>query len=532
MEKVCDECYLELQAAWRLRSKIQFTDSIFRTYRNRLCNVDTVEFFTMDDEEVELACHECDQFFKYDDLLDHIADAHGNDHLPECAFCETLLACQAASNVDDEYEILSCDDDGEFSADATNPGAEEDTANSSDEERLLSERPAKRSRGSNSSPNAVRLRHGCHVCNTTYSRRIKLKEHLKLKHNILEVPEETEIPLSNEAVYQAAARKARKPKQETEIVYGCPHCTVTYTRKPKLKDHLLQKHNIKGLPKQLIILERKNTTTSTANEPVICTLCPKQKVFQCSRSLRRHISNTHKIEVKEEYDPKLECPTCHARLADVPSYQKHLLTHTPLFYPCSICDESFPQRRERRDHELNCYILDAARNVSRQCIACGEIVPDSKALKEHRQVVHNGVFDQKKPVTGYNCHLCDKTFGKTQLIMDHLDHHGSVACRACSKSYPNTKRLNIHHRNEHNGHAVLTCTECGKKLSRPEKLIEHMWTHTGFICNICQMSFTTRKDIYEHRREMHNKKGVDCSDQIQEEEEIVIEEVIEGEVAY
>lgn len=105
-EQVCEQCVEKLRSAWSIRKKVQLTDAIIQTFRNRVANKESTHIFTLD-EQVELACHECDQIYKYDDLLEHIASVHGTDHLPTCQFCETLLACQAVSNFDvfkEEFE--------------------------------------------------------------------------------------------------------------------------------------------------------------------------------------------------------------------------------------------------------------------------------------------------------------------------------------------------------------------------------------------------------------------------------------------
>lgn len=105
-EQVCEQCVEKLRSAWAIRKKVQLTDAIIQTFRNRVANKESTHIFTLD-EQVELACHECDQIYKYDDLLEHIASVHGTDHLPTCQFCETLLACQAVSNFDvfkEEFE--------------------------------------------------------------------------------------------------------------------------------------------------------------------------------------------------------------------------------------------------------------------------------------------------------------------------------------------------------------------------------------------------------------------------------------------
>lgn len=100
-DQICPECCDKLQAASILRKRIKFTNSIWTTYKNRLRKEGLpLDPFVLEDEAVDLHCHVCSTSFSYDDLLDHIPTVHGVDHLGDCKFCETLLDCQATSNVD------------------------------------------------------------------------------------------------------------------------------------------------------------------------------------------------------------------------------------------------------------------------------------------------------------------------------------------------------------------------------------------------------------------------------------------------
>lgn len=89
-EIVCQSCVYQLQSTWQLLKRIQLTDYIWKTYRNKLNNITTSDP-VLQDNEVELSCHMCSALFIYDDLLGHIEIAHGTTHLLECQFCATLL---------------------------------------------------------------------------------------------------------------------------------------------------------------------------------------------------------------------------------------------------------------------------------------------------------------------------------------------------------------------------------------------------------------------------------------------------------
>lgn len=43
-----------------------------------------------EDLDVSLNCHMCGQCFNYEDLLAHITNDHGADHLSDCDLCQVL----------------------------------------------------------------------------------------------------------------------------------------------------------------------------------------------------------------------------------------------------------------------------------------------------------------------------------------------------------------------------------------------------------------------------------------------------------
>lgn len=214
--------------------------------------------------------------------------------------------------------------------------------------------------------------------------------------------------------------------------------------------------------------------------------------------------DTNEIEDESsKFKPQFVCPICSAGFSLMSKFDKHLREHNPLPFLCTICDEAFANRGQRKEHELSCLILSATSSAYYKCIPCDFMdIFGVEQLKSHRSIEHSKPEDERMELM-FSCAACEESFDKETELLDHLNTHGDLICNVCERKYPTTAQLKSHYHKCHCAQTSLICPECGQKLSRPDKLMEHMWTHTGFLCNICKITFATRKDAQQHRRQRH-----------------------------
>lgn len=347
--------------------------------------------------------------------------------------------------------------------------------------------------------------YSCNICSASFTKQDLLKTHYHEDHNVAEIIES--LPVATPPIDSPGTTNLLNVDQRP---YVCHVCYKSYDKRDRLVRHLLDSHQI--LQMRTIIPH----PSAADHIPCVCPICEASYAYP--KTLRRHMRTNHNIDKPPPMitKPRFVCPSCPATFSALALCDKHLLEHTPFPFHCSICDLGLAHRGERKNHEIHCVMLDATKNIHWQCIPCGQSVSNGAEMKAHRLAAHPNEIDDSIATIAYNCNLCYQSFEQTQSVLDHLDGHGSVVCRVCEKTYPNTHRLKLHFNREHNFQTSIVCTECGKKLSRPDKLLEHMWTHTGFACNVCKITFATRKEAQQHRKENHLRSS-NSKDEVGEE---------------
>ncbi|XP_055546272.1 zinc finger protein ZFP2-like [Wyeomyia smithii] len=138
----------------------------------------------------------------------------------------------------------------------------------------------------------------------------------------------------------------------------------------------------------------------TGDKPYKCAQCPIG--FARMGDLNKHIKSQH---IKE---PSYECKICLKMFRSSTGYHQHKRKHRTgenvavtddrFGIPCDLCDQSFENRNQRKEHVLTCH----SEGRPYECSTCGKRFKLSGHLKAH-QYTHTGVKEHR-------CDQCPAAF--------------------------------------------------------------------------------------------------------------------------
>lgn len=138
-------------------------------------------------------------------------------------------------------------------------------------------------------------------------------------------------------------------------------------------------------------------------------------------------------------------------------------------------------------------------DIKTVCPVCDCVVPNAKALREHKLTVHN-VTSQ----TRHKCMTCEEVFPNDYKFSEHLRIH-PLECKLCGRLFYRRQNIQLHMR-RHLGIKPYKCDVCEKAFLTKQKLDEHRNIHTGeapIKCNLCDETFRRHSNLVQHRNRHH-----------------------------
>ncbi|XP_062845255.1 zinc finger and SCAN domain-containing protein 12 [Trichomycterus rosablanca] len=141
------------------------------------------------------------------------------------------------------------------------------------------------------------------------------------------------------------------------------------------------------------------------------------------------------------------------------------------------------------------------------CALCDKRYGSTTALNNHMKT-HNS---EREHICGY----CGKGFSRIDLLKSHERTHTGekpYACNLCDKSYGHQGQLRIHKRT-HTGEKPYACPHCEKRFTEHNQLKVHLRTHTGerpYSCSVCTKTFASAGNLRIHLRIHSGEKPYCC----------------------
>lgn len=244
-------------------------------------------------------------------------------------------------------------------------------------------------------------------------------------------------------------------QKRSKGVYHCniENCTETFSSYRGCMKHKHEKHGIKKY---------------------LCNLCGQR--FLINSNLKTHQEWAHKIGESKE------CKICHQVFSGPNTLRSHMLSHaTEYKYNCEICGKVYKYRAGLKVHMDHAHRKDQEKKLF-TCEVCGSTYTKKGSLNHHIIISNHMTEKQKSAMRlAKKCKHCGKLFGCNTKLSRHISQ--------------------VHMREKKH-----SCHFCGKGFDDTSNLRQHLQTHTGEKpnCEICKMSFRSRRKLCGHMMEAHN----------------------------
>ncbi|XP_054637588.1 oocyte zinc finger protein XlCOF6 [Dunckerocampus dactyliophorus] len=252
-------------------------------------------------------------------------------------------------------------------------------------------------------------------------------------------------------------------------------------------------------------------------------------------------SAEYNVAVKEESLPKEEEDSHDRDNIEEEEDGEEVCTESSEFFPCPHCDVSFTDldflekhvkwvhQKEYLAELKKCLSSHAQKSLipKHTCTVCGSTFSSKVYLRVHVRESHPSAPTRRL----HPCPTCVRSFQYLKNLKNHCQRWhsmsvvirgGHLCCVDCGKSFKTTWGQGPHLCHQPHTESEekpicldlgLKCSECGKKLSTPQSLDDHMRIHTGdrpFVCKDCGRRFVERSSWRQHQRIHTGEKPHKC----------------------
>lgn len=262
-----------------------------------------------------------------------------------------------------------------------------------------------------------------------------------------------------------------------------------------------------------------------------CKFC--DKVFVSMLTYRRHLKSLHSNAGFYDF----VCQVCRAVFEDQENFDSHMqIAHpTGRTYPCKVCGQDYANPRSLKRHIVQTHKLELEKEAF-ICQYCDEIFNFEKLMLRHESKMHvnkrvgfMGVsedlqsqrsslsyeqkVDQVIKGAAYPCDQCKRRFATQEGLANHTATHGKMQfkCEECFKEFKFFASYNRHKKVKHTDQldSDLRCEICMQVFLDQESFTIHQQTvhqaQGNFPCDQCGEVFYSKNDLEIHSNITHVK---------------------------
>lgn len=315
----------------------------------------------------------------------------------------------------------------------------------------------------------------CAYCKEIYMSPQDLRIHIDLAHQNADITDHKKMDKNNLA-YKIDITNLK-----------CNICQANFNSISTLKQHLMNKHDIKFYPDvNDYILEFKLSSDEIMN----CALC--HSTFETFKMLLQHMNGHYRNCI---------CDICDLGFINKHRLRNHQRTHEVGTFNCSFCEKIFTTRVRKMCHEK--YTHNSNARYTTNCPQCDQSFNSYYQRNRHMYTEHNTV------AASYRCNICDKSFILKSKLTSHIKKvhlmERNHICSVCGQGFFIKQSLD-EHMIKHNGERVYQCMVCHKAYARKKTLREHMRIHNNdrrFKCGVCGLAFVQKCSMKSHMLSNH-----------------------------
>ena len=394
----------------------------------------------------------------------------------------------------------------------------------------------------------------CGRCGKNFVNKAKLHQHLAEVHDD-ERSRKMQCKVCDKWISSENNMKGHQNMHMGIKPFKCTYCDRSYQNRGNMKSHCKEAHAEQWKADR----GKRISAGRHASKP--CHLCGLQ--FPLLHDLNQHLAEFHQDPEAKE----LQCETCDKWLSSKLKLKNHMRTHTgERPFQCNFCHMSFlsdnsmythqkdrhPEEWEANKEQIKYQNNEERKRKMRESFEDGtrksrKGTTYRKNGRERKFIATYGNADGEAPIldeeTGQmnedllKCDFCDKAYIAQKYLLAHqkTEHEQELKdkqykrriagkasdnpCPQCGENFPLRSILNEHLAEIHDDSAAmkLQCHMCKKYLGSKLILENHIRTHTGerpFKCDFCPKTFTSKKAMGFHRKEIHHEEWEASKEQI------------------